>query len=142
VGIDYGLARTGLAVSDPEGRMAFPFGVLRLRDFPNRKTLLAALAARIAEAGAEAVVMGLPLRADGQESETTRQVRNVTERIKRRIALPVYFMPELLSTVEALQDLRQAGVKAARLRAVLDQQAAVRILTSFLALPFNDRRAA
>jgi putative Holliday junction resolvase len=142
VGIDYGLARIGLAVSDPEERMAFPLVAFSLRDFPDRKTLLAALAARIAETGAEAVVMGLPLCADGSESETTRQVRNVTKRIRRRIALPVYFMPELLSSVEALRDLRQAGVRADRRRAALDQQAAVRILASFLSLPTDRRRLA
>ena len=142
VGIDYGLVRTGLAVSDPEGRMAFPLATFSLRDFPGRGALLAALAVRIAEAGAGAVVIGLPLHADGSESETTRQVRNVAKRIRRRIALPVYFMPELLSSAEALQDMRQAGVKADRRRAVLDQQAAVRILASFLSLSPERRRLA
>ncbi|MDR3358024.1 MAG: Holliday junction resolvase RuvX [Desulfovibrio sp.] len=142
VGIDYGLARTGLAVSDPEGRMAFPLITFFFRDFPDRKALLAALAARIAETGAEAVVMGLPLHADGTESETTRQVRNVTKRIRRRIALPVYFMPELLSSAEALQNMRQAGARADKRRAALDQQAAVCILASFLALPPDRRRLA
>lgn len=142
VGIDYGLSRTGLAVSDPEGRMAFPLATLALRYFSGRGALLAALVVRIAETKAGAVVMGLPFLADGGESETTRQVRNVTERIRRRLALPVYFMPELLSTVEALRDLRQAGLRESRRRAVLDQQAAVRILASFLALRPDERRLA
>lgn len=142
VGIDYGLVRTGLAVSDPEGRLAFPLAALSLRDFSDRKAMLAALAGRIAEAGAEAVVMGLPLRADGSESQTTRQVRNVTERIRRRVALPVYYMPELLSSEEALHDLRQAGLRADKCRAALDRQAAVRILASFLALRPDERRLA
>ena len=142
VGIDYGLIRTGLAVSDPEGRLAFPLETLSLRNFPNRKALLTSLAARIAEVGAEAVVMGLPLYDDGNESTTTRQVRNITERIRRRIALPIYYMPELLSSAEALHDLRQAGVMAKKCRAVLDQQAAVRILASFLALHPDERRLA
>ena len=47
VGVDYGLARTGLAVSDPEGRLAFPLETLRLEDFTDRKVFLAALAERI-----------------------------------------------------------------------------------------------
>ena len=85
VGIDYGLARTGLAVSDPEGRLAFPLVTLRLEEYPNRKDFLAALAARITAEEAEAVVMGLPLLDDGTDSLTTRQVRNVTERLKRRV---------------------------------------------------------
>ncbi len=47
MGVDYGLARTGLAVSDPEGRLAFPLTTLRLEEHAGRKEFLAALAARI-----------------------------------------------------------------------------------------------
>lgn len=142
VGIDYGLARTDLAVSDPEGRLAFPLVTLRLEEYPNRKDFLAALAARITAEEAEAVVMGLPLLDDGTDSLTTRQVRNVTERLKRRVDLPVFYMPELLSSEEAWSDLRDAGLTARKRKAVLDQQAAVRILASFLALPPEQRRPA
>lgn len=142
LGVDYGLARTGLAVSDPEGRLAFPLATLRLEDYPGRKAFLAALAERIRLEGAGGVVMGLPLLADGKESLTTRQVRNVAERLKRRVELPVFFMPEFLSSEEAWADLRDAGLTARKRRAVLDQQAAVRILASFLALPPEQRRPA
>ena len=141
-GIDYGLARTGLAVSDPEGRVAFPLATFRLEDFAGRSALLDALAARIREEGAEAVVMGLPLLLDGGESLTTRQVRNVTGRLKRRLELPIYYMPELLSSEEAAQDLREAGLSREKARAVLDRQAAARILASFLAEPVVGRRLA
>lgn len=100
VAVDYGLARTGLAASDPDGRLAFPLATLRLEDFTDRKAFLAALAERIAEAGAEAVV-GLPRTLDGEETMTTRQIRNVTERLKRRVPLPFFFMIEALSSEEA-----------------------------------------
>ncbi|MBO4299990.1 MAG: Holliday junction resolvase RuvX [Desulfovibrio sp.] len=134
VGIDYGLARTGLAASDPEGRMVFPLATLRLADFPSRHLLLDALAQRLIAEGTEAVVMGLPLLPDGSESLTTRQVRNVTERLKRRLPLPFYYMSEELSSEEAWVDLREAGLTRKKRKDVLDQQAAVRILSSFLAL--------
>ncbi|WP_297829361.1 Holliday junction resolvase RuvX [uncultured Desulfovibrio sp.] len=142
VGVDYGLARTGLAVSDPEGRLAFPLGTLRLEEHAGRKEFLAALAARITAEAAGAVVMGLPLLDDGTDSLTTRQVRNITARLKRRLDLPVFYMPELLSSEEAWADLREAGVRVGKRKAVLDQQAAVRILASFLALPPEQRRPA
>ena len=142
MGVDYGLARTGLAVSDPEGRLAFPLGTLRLEDHAGRKEFLAALAARITAEAAGAVVMGLPLLDDGTDSLTTRQVRNITARLKRRLDLPVFYMPELLSSEEAWADLREAGVRVGKRKAVLDQQAAVRILASFLALPPEQRRPA
>ena len=142
VAVDYGLARTGLAVSDPDGRMAFPLATVRLQDYTDRKLFLAALAEKIIEAGAEAVVVGLPLTQDGKESLTTRQVRNVTQRLKRRIPLPFYYMVEELSSEEAWADLREAGLKMRKRKAVLDQQAAVRILSSFLALAPQERSPA
>ncbi len=135
VAIDYGLERTGLAVSDPDGRMAFPLTTLTLSRFADRKAFLAGLAETVTAAGAQAVVMGLPCLDDGSDSLTTRQVRNVTDRLKRRVNLPFYYMPEFLSSEEAWGDLRDAGLKRSKRKAVLDQQAAVRILSSFLALP-------
>ncbi len=132
--MDYGLERTGLAVSDPDGRLAFPLATLRLKDFPKRSALLDALAGRARESGAEALVMGLPLLEDGSASTSTAQVRNVLPRLRRRLNLPFFWMPELLSSEEARADLAEAGLYGVRARAVLDQQAAVRILESFLAL--------
>ena len=140
--MDYGLARTGLAVSDPDGRMAFPLATVRLQDYPDRKLFLAALAEKIIETGAEAVVVGLPLTQDGEESLTTRQVRNVTQRLKRRVPLPFYYLVEELSSEEAWADLREAGLKMRKRKAVLDQQAAVRILSSFLSLAPQERSPA
>ena len=142
VGIDYGLARTGLAATDPEGIMAYPLTTIRLADYANRKEFLAALAGRILEERPDAVVMGLPLLTDGTESMTTRQVRNVTERLKRRVPLPFYFMSELLSSEAAERELREVGRTGRRCKAVLDQQAAVRILESFLSLSPDQRRPA
>jgi len=134
MGIDYGLARTGLAISDPEGRLVFPVTTLRMADYVNRKAFLAALATKIVAEGAEAVVVGLPLLDDGTDSLSTRQVRNAVARLQRRVSLPFFFMPELLSSEEAWIDLREAGLKRSKRHSVLDQQAAVRILSSFLAL--------
>ena len=142
LGIDYGLARTGLAACDPGGVLAYPLKTLRLDDFSGRKALLDALAALAENEGVEAVVMGLPLLDDGSDSLTTRQVRKVAERLTRRLSVPLYFMPEFLSSEEAWSDLREAGVQHSRRKAVLDQQAAVRILQSFLSLPPDQRMPA
>ena len=142
VGIDYGLARTGLAATDPEGIMAYPLTTIRLADYANRKEFLAALAGRILEERPDAVVMGLPLLTDGTESMTTRQVRNVTERLKRRVPLPFYFRPARPRPAPAARDRRALGRTGRRCKAVLDQQAAVRILESFLSLSPDQRRPA
>ena len=73
---------------------------------------------------------------------TTRLVRNVTERLTRRVPLPFYFMSERLSSEAAERELREVGRTGRRCKAVLDQQAAVRILESFLSLSPDQRRPA
>lgn len=142
LGIDYGLRRTGLALSDPDGKLAFPLATLDLASFPNRAGLLDALAQIAIRNNAEALVMGLPLHGDGSESETSRQVRNASQRIMRRLPLPMYLMPEYLSSACAESELKEAGLRGSRLRAALDQQAACRILASFLEQPDHLRMRA
>lgn len=140
--VDYGLQRVGLAISDSHGTLAFPLATLTLRGCGTRGQLLDAIVQKAVQEGAEGVIMGLPLHEDGTDSLTTRQVRNVTARLKRRLLVPVYYMPEYLSSEEALADLREAGLKGKKLLAALDQQAACRILLSFLNQPHDRRRQA
>lgn len=87
----------------------------------------------------DALLVGLPTLLDGQESLMTKQAKNFMTRLSHRTTLPIYWMPEILSSFLAEQDLRQAGHKERDLRAVIDQQAAVRILESFLNVPEEKR---
>lgn len=138
--IDYGLERTGLAISDPDARIAFPLQTLSLSRHGTRKRLLDALANVAQETGAEAIVIGLPLHCDGSENLMVRQTRNMAERLKRRLPLPFYWMPEILSSEEAIADLKECGLRGKKLKSVVDQQAACRILSSFLAQPEHERK--
>lgn len=120
--------------------MAFPRCTITLPPQKPKAVFFERLLAVIEEEQPDALVLGLPLLDDGQESLTTRQVRNMAARIQRRVSLPIYLMPELLSSHAAEQDLREAGLRTTAHKAVLDQQAAVRILESFLAEPDPARR--
>ena len=137
--LDYGLKRVGVAVSDPEGRMAFPRCTLRRE---SRDSFFRELTEVLNKEQPDAVVLGLPLHVDGSECLTTRQVRNFAASLKRRTPLPVYWMEEVLSSCEAESDLREAGLRGHKVRDVLDQQAAVRILESFLAQAQDKRKIA
>ena len=130
--LDWGIKRTGLAVTDAEGRMAFPRPTLAMT---TREAFFSALLAFIEAERPEAIVGGLPLSLAGEETPTTRQVRNFAARLKRRTPLPVFYMPEALSSSEAEARLAEAGVRPGRRRACLDAQAAVLILESFLLEP-------
>ena len=139
VGIDFGLKRTGIAVTDAGGRMAFPRCTLT---WTSKEAFFASLLALLEAEAADAVVVGLPLDPHGGETLTTRQVRRFVARLQRRSPLPVYWMEEAYSSAEAQSDLHAAGVFGAKARAVLDQQAAVHILSSFLHQPESARRRA
>ncbi|MCH5277012.1 MAG: Holliday junction resolvase RuvX [Desulfovibrionaceae bacterium] len=134
--LDYGLKRVGVAVSDPEGRMAFPRCTLARE---TRDAFFRELLALLERERPDAVVLGLPLHTDGTECLTTRQARNFAASLKRRMNLPLYWMDETLSSLQAESDLRQAGRSARSIRRVVDQQAAVRILETFLGQPEHRR---
>jgi len=134
--IDYGQKRTGIAVSDPGGLLAFPRATISMS---GKDAFFAELLSLAEAEGAGGFVVGLPLRENGEDSETTRQTRNMAERLKRRTALPVYFMSEALSSQDAQERLREAGKSGKTVRETLDRAAAAAILESFLALT-EDRR--
>ena len=134
--IDYGLKRVGIAVSDMDGNFAFPRCTLKRE---TKATFFAALLALLDEEKAEAVVVGLPLHTDGTECLTTVQVRHFVESLKRRTALPVYWMNEFLSSAAAEHELYDFGMGYRDVKKVVDQQAAVLILESFLNQP-EERR--
>ena len=119
--------------------MAFPRCTLA-RD--TRDGFFSELLALLERERPDAVVLGLPLHVDGTECLTTRQVRNFAASLKRRMALPLYWIDEALTSRQAESDLREAGLSARAIKQVVDQQAAVRILETFLAQPENRRTPA
>ena len=130
LGIDFGLKRVGLALTDPAGTMAFPHRTL-VRT--TRKQFFEDLLGVIETEKVEGVVLGLPLGLDGQETDTTRQVINFKNSLARRTPLPIFMVNEALSSFEAEQALSRVGMKKKKQKPVLDQVAAVIILESFLA---------
>ena len=135
--IDYGQKRTGIAVSDEDGHLAFPRCTISMS---TRDAFFAQLLKLVAEEQAGAIVVGMPFDLNGSETLTTRQVRNFLGRLSRRCPLPLYTMPEALSSIEAENELRAVGRHGVRMKAVLDQQAAVLILQSFLDQPEEKRQ--
>jgi len=128
VGVDVGEVRIGVAVSDPDGRLATPV-----------ETVSADTAAldRIAQIVAEhepiEVVVGLPVSLSGREGPAAARVRAYAERLADRVhPVPVRMVDERLTTVSAERALRESGRKGRSRRAVVDQAAAVEILQSAL----------
>ena len=121
--IDYGQARVGLAVTDPDARVVFPLRTL---------ALFAELLAVIQGQNVARILVGYPVRAGGDEGLTGRQVRNFVARLARRTTVPVELVDEAHSTEEAAERLREAGCFGKELLARVDAQAAAVILERYL----------
>jgi putative holliday junction resolvase len=129
LGIDFGLKRIGLAVSDPGGNLAFP---LKTIVRTTRQAVFDELLKLITKEKIEAVVLGIPLGPGGEKNLTARQVRNFRESLERRIDLPVYMVNEAFTSCEADTIMSERCLTHDRKKQGQDQLAAVLILETFM----------
>ena len=129
MGFDYGRRRIGVAVLQTlTGRaraLATLSAVAGKPDWP-------AIHALIAEWRPAALVVGLPLNADGSDHEVTRSARRFGNRLGNDSRLPVHWIDERLSSHEAAQRLSEQSGGAGRGRKHLDAEAASVILETWL----------
>jgi len=86
----------------------------------------------VAESGAGVIVVGLPVSFDGQLHGQARAIQSFAAKLRERIAEPIVFADEALSSVRAEEALRAAGVRPDRIRERLDAAAAAMILQDYL----------
>jgi putative Holliday junction resolvase len=108
LGIDYGLKRIGLALSDPTGTIASPLETLVRRT--GKRPPITKLETIAREREADHLVVGLPLSLDGTESEWCAEVRSVGERLAERLSLEVSFIDERMTSVRAERAIRGLGL--------------------------------
>ena len=133
--IDLGLARTGVAISDPREIMASPVGTLTEY---NPERLLQRVAALAAEQGAELLVVGHPRNMDGSRGESARRAEDFAAKLGELTGLPVEMWDERLTTASAIGYLNQTDVRGKKRKAVVDAVAAVIILENYLAYRKNN----
>lgn len=131
--VDYGDARTGLAATDWTGTICVPLERIDARD---PAQVAAAVVALVQERQSEAVVVGMPLSADGtnnQRSQRTEQFRLLLLRQLQAagLACPVHAIDESHSTDEAHERLKTGGLKASQRKKLADSIAALVILERF-----------
>jgi len=119
--LDYGRARTGVAVSDPTGTIARPLCVVEGAGSENGLERLAAL---IGEQEAERIVVGLPLTLRGERGEQARETEVFVAALAEVTAVPVVTFDERFTTDLA----EQAPADAPE-----DARAAAHLLSSYLA---------
>ena len=119
--LDFGRARTGVAVSDPTGTIARPLCVVESAATGDG---LARLATLIGEEQAERVVVGMPLTLRGERGEQATETERFVEALTDVISVPVVTYDERFTT-----DLAEQGPSDAP----EDARAAAHLLSSYLA---------
>ena len=129
VGLDWGLHRCGVAVSDENRDFVF---VRPQINIDNQNSLIDAVCSLLAAENAVGIVIGLPLYPDGTDSETTRLVRDFANLLATRIDLPIIFIEENLTSVIAQQEMGRVSV--AKIKRELDSRSAKMILENAISL--------
>jgi putative Holliday junction resolvase len=118
--LDYGSARTGVAVSDPTGSLARPLCVV---ERAASEAGLARIGELIQEEAAERVVVGLPLTLRGEHGEQARETERFADALRSATPVPIELFDERFTT-----DLAESGGNAPE-----DARAAAHLLSSYLA---------
>ena len=127
--IDYGDARTGIAVSDAAGMLAGYTTVIQSRQ-PER--VAEEIAKLVREREADELVMGFPRNMDGTEGLRAELYRAFAALVEERTGMPVCLWDERRTTIEAHAILHESGKKMKAHRKNVDAVAATLILEGYL----------
>jgi putative Holliday junction resolvase len=125
--LDYGSARTGVAVSDPTGTVARPLGVVEAAATAQGLARLVQLAR---EEGVERVVVGLPVTLRGERGPQAEETDRFVELLRKALDLPIESFDERFTTKLSERGIRE--ISPARAKRPPDALAAAHLLASYL----------
>ena len=129
LGLDLGDVRIGVAISDPDRRLAVPLGTVQVGRPPGE---LKAIADLVRENDVTLVVVGHPVSLSGEAGPRARHTEALVAALTSSLTVAVEMQDERFSTVEAERSLRRAGARGRDLRRSVDQTAATVILQAWL----------
>lgn len=138
LGVDYGMARIGVALSDEKKILASPICTLtclhKLEETVMK--LVEWINSHQKQNGYELaeIVVGLPLLMSGKQGLLADEVKQFCELLKSKVSTPIKIWDERLSSVQAERSLQERGFSRKKRAKVVDQVAAVIILQSYLNL--------
>ncbi|MBO2527994.1 MAG: Holliday junction resolvase RuvX [Clostridiales bacterium] len=127
--IDYGDARTGIAISDASGMIVGQTTVIHSY---NAKKTASEIARIVKESGAERLVMGFPRNMDGSEGPRAALYREFAALVEEECAMPVVLWDERRTTVEAHSILSDCNYHGKKRKETVDAVAASLILEGYL----------
>ena len=134
VGIDFGDARTGLAVCDRYEMMASEAGCVRAESY---KKALAAVGERVKELGAQLLVIGNPVNMNGTAGPRSEKCQAFARELSELTGIPAELYDERLTTVSAHRILSENNVRGKKRKATVDALSARLILEDYLTLRRN-----
>ncbi len=129
LGVDYGDARIGLALSDPLGIIASGLETYKTHGFNYDLDYITKI---IKEQGVDTVVMGMPLNMDGSAGERAEKTKEFGDKLALRSGVKVEYLDERLTTVQSERLLIEAGARRDKRKDVIDMVAATIILQAYL----------
>ena len=129
IGIDWGARRTGIAVCDDSREFIFVRPVIVVK---KTAELVDKIVDLVKSEHAVGIVIGVPLRTDGTESETTNMVRDFADGLAQKTDLPIIFVDEVLSSSTAMEQMGRATVRD--IKEKLDSESARVILENAIAI--------
>ena len=129
LGLDWGARRTGVAVSDEKRSFVFERPQITIK---NQNELVDAVLGLISEEQVSGIVIGLPLHADGTDSETTKNVREFAGMLASKTDLPIIFIEENLTSATAEQEIGHKNIS--KMKQELDSVSARIILENAIAM--------
>lgn len=127
--VDYGDARTGLAVCDRTEYLASPIGVIHDRIFDS---VVQKVAVAVTEYDVGMVVVGHPLNMNGSAGPRAKLCEDFAEKLRKLVEVPVQLWDERNTTVSAIGYLNETDTRGKKRKEVVDAVAASIILESFL----------
>ena len=127
--LDIGQTRTGLAISDPLGRVASPLCVLKTHEL----TQLSPSCKKIFQDWEpELLLVGLPLSLSGEEGPQCRLIKDLAYNLSQKLSIELQFFDERYSSKEAKQLMHEMGMSEKDMRGKLDMLAASIFLQAYL----------
>jgi len=130
--IDFGEKRIGLALSDPDTRLALPLTTLNRR---SDKEAIAAITQIVQDQQVGQLVVGDPLNMDGSRGDSARRTASFARKLQSATGLRCVMVDETLTSIAARDRLIEAGVDLRRHPERVDAVAAQLLLEEFLANP-------
>ena len=129
IGIDWGLRRCGLAVSDENRGFVFTRPQITVA---NQSELIDDVLGLLTTEKIVGIVIGLPLYTDGSDSDTTKMVRDFAKSLASKTDLPIIFIEENLTSNAAQEEIGRKSIK--KIKQELDSVSAKIILENAIAM--------